>query len=660
MLCSSITMSVINNNIRRIDVQFDKAKQQIDELHVTTIGLHKQAGNLEAVIKHMSLLEDAVSSLSVNSKSRAILHPEQIGGIVTNIHHTLSELHELMLDEPIEHAVQEFMWLVVAKAAVQTLGVILQSFLDRALALNDEISYWDSVLVSPWYTILYTIQIFPYRIWHKLMDTRSCEDDNSADAGQPAPGSHNRATKFNTRQNYFCPGRSQALRTNILSPFITAKFGIKKRLGLLRQIRNFHASSIGLLIEECFPIHTGDNLFDSPESLFIDEHWHTTVFKSVDLMGTLLQSVRFDSGVFELREDTSWISDNGSRLSRERSTDISSSKASPGLVAENLHDILFRLLPAYKTNSLKVVSRLGRPSCLVRYWLPISTVALSASTLLRILTNHRHELVRWATNFGTTAVEFWCNWVIDPIHRLIGTIKHDETSEIALMSRNSLEADRASLERMVIDFILDRGHSKHSGLSLNIDSIAEKVREGDLTPVLRAYEKDLRSPFAGTVRGDLVRALLIQIQKTKVDVEIAIGGIDALLKSQELVFGFVGLTPGILVSYMSLQWLYGLFGNRKGLQVGRKKYELRHALRNIHRTLTLSASTATGLLTSRDHGLLICDAEVLLRKADLILRGADRRTFQEDLNDLVNQRGIDRQFDIIDRMSWTHSEYIRR
>jgi nuclear-control-of-ATPase protein 2 len=40
------------------------------------------------------------------------------------------------------------------------------------------------------------------------------------------------------------------------------------------------------------------------------------------------------------------------------------------------------------------------------------------------------------------------------------------------------------------------------------------------------------------VRGDLVRALLIQIQKTKVDVEIAIGGIDALLKSQELVFGF--------------------------------------------------------------------------------------------------------------------------
>ena len=43
----------------------------------------------------------------------------------------------------------------------------------------------------------------------------------------------------------------------------------------------------------------------------------------------------------------------------------------------------------------------------------------------------------------------------------------------------------------------------------------------------------------GTIRGNLVRALLIQVQKTKVDVELAVNGIDALLKSQELVFGYM-------------------------------------------------------------------------------------------------------------------------
>ena len=96
-------------------------------------------------------------------------------------------------------------------------------------------------------------------------------------------------------------------------------------------------------------------------------------------------------------------------------------------------------------------------------------------------------------------------------------------------------ADRASLERMVVDFIQDQNDLS----ATDTHTIMNSVKEGDLTPVLKAYERDLRSPFVGTIRGDLVRTLLIQIQKTKVDVEVAISGIDSLLKSQELVFGYV-------------------------------------------------------------------------------------------------------------------------
>ncbi|KAM0096990.1 Nuclear control of ATPase protein 2 [Aspergillus fumigatus] len=186
-----------------------------------------------------------------------------------------------------------------------------------------------------------------------------------------------------------------------------------------------------------------------------------------------------------------------------------------------------------------------------------------------------------------------------------------------------LEADRASLERMVLDFVLDRPEYEKELGAKRIDTLTARIREGDLTPVLRAYEKDMRKPFIGTVRGDLVRALLIQIQKTKVDVEIAIGGIDSLLKSQELVFGFVSLTPGIMVTYAFLRWAFGVFGNRKGLEVGRRKHELRHALRDVDRILTLSTPTDTGVLTYKDHGLLVCGADILLRKAATVLRGAD-------------------------------------
>ena len=148
------------------------------------------------------------------------------------------------------------------------------------------------------------------------------------------------------------------------------------------------------------------------------------------------------------------------------------------------------------------------------------------------------------------------------------------------MSRESLRADQESLERMVVDFASDHPNEAGSGYSdTEIQTIRTKVKEGDLSPVLRAYERDLRKPFIGTIRGDLVRALLIQVQKTKVDVEVAIGGIDSLLKSQELVFGLVGLTPGLLITVVTFRWLATISGNRRGLQRSRKQGEAVRLLR---------------------------------------------------------------------------------
>lgn len=49
-----------------------------------------------------------------------------------------------------------------------------------------------------------------------------------------------------------------------------------------------------------------------------------------------------------------------------------------------------------------------------------------------------------------------------------------------------------------------------------LEDLSNAVRQGDLTPVLRIYEQDIKSPLSSLVRGSLVRSLLIQIQKTKV------------------------------------------------------------------------------------------------------------------------------------------------
>jgi nuclear-control-of-ATPase protein 2 len=126
---------------------------------------------------------------------------------------------------------------------------------------------------------------------------------------------------------------------------------------------------------------------------------------------------------------------------------------------------------------------------------------------------------------------------------------------------------------MVIDFAIQHPENGVNYTDSQVTELKMKVKQGDLTPVLKAYEHEMQSPIKNAIVGDLVRTLLIQVQKTKVDVEVAIGGIDSLLKSQELLFGFVGVAPGVLISWFLFQWVRNTFGGRKGLRQGQRKNE---------------------------------------------------------------------------------------
>ncbi len=307
------------------------------------------------------------------------------------------------------------------------------------------------------------------------------------------------------------------------------------------------AAGLGVLMNEClrFDVDEEGNIVtkagkdDHPANGARDE-WKSIVEKSVALMETLTKSVTMlDLGVSEF-EDTVFASvDDESAIVEQSLTSEERQPSRQAMLSKRLQLILDVHLPDHLSASQQLVKRYGRPSILVRYWLPATLLLAFSGTILRIVSQRRAAILTWISEAGETTVDFWVNWVVEPVKRIIGTIRHDTESEVALMSKKSLEGDRASLERMVVDFAVDHS-SADSGRSLSeaeIAGVRAKVKEGDLTPVLRAYENDLRKPFIGTIRGDLVRALLIQIQKTKVDVEVAISGIDSLLKSQELVFG---------------------------------------------------------------------------------------------------------------------------
>ena len=568
----------------------------------------------------------------------------------------------------------ELEWLLVSKATVQTYGLLLSTLLEQTIPLSDDIWYWDEVLGSYTYTGIYTVQTSPLRLWAWSKDIYSDTRTRFAKLRE-APGEAISARDIGSsvtgswRQFYglvreSIVERSLAdLQRRVLSPIALCRGEARRKQARLKRLREMSSSGLGVLVDEGLNFGMED---DSEESVKGEENegheWKVVVERSIALMDTVLCNVTaIETGVSDFEDNVFASVENDPEIST-RSDETQGTR--PAKLSRRLQHILNKHLPNHIAASQKLANEYGRPSKLIRYWLPAGILLLSSTTLLRIFANRKAEIITWIQDFGTTVRDFWINWVIEPTKKIIGTIRHDEDSEVAIMSKESLKGDRDSLERMVVDFAVDNpaaaGSTTGTLNETQISEIRAKVREGDLTPVLRAYENDLKKPFVGTIRGDLVRSLLIQVQKTKVDVEVAISGIDALLKSQELVFGFVGLTPGILVCFSVFRYLGGTFGNRRGLRQGKRAGQTVRVLRNIDRILTQAVPASNNLLSYKDHGLLLCEVHVLRTRAKNLFPGEIEREFLEDVSDLCDiNSGIQTQLKVLERIRWGYAKWLK-
>ncbi|OAP60246.1 hypothetical protein AYL99_05248 [Fonsecaea erecta] len=641
-------MSFIDDDLRRIDAALDRFQLKEAEERVsaaTTEGEQVAATPVEDA--RTAELKAVVRALSTTSSSRPLLRRSRLRSLLRQLGRKEGEQVAV---ETISPDISNLEWIAIGKATAQVYGLILNSLLDRTIPLSESIWYWDDILSSYGNILLYTIQTSPLRFWEQAKDVYT-------DARQKFLQGHNltvsarQATTTVTEgwrefyglvQNSIRERSLTQAQTKILSPFSIARMQARKNLERIQHLRKSSAGTIGRLVRECLVF--GGSMEDRRHGALLqvldaeEDDWQTTIARAAYLL-----------------DSSSRNQDDMEEFSFDPQT------ASSTEVANLLVKILDERLPKQEKEAYDLRLQYGKPSRLVRYWIPAVGLLLSGSTLLRILVNRKAEIAQWFRDLGQTSIDFWTNWVIEPTKKLVGTIRHDEQSEIAIQSRDSLRADRESLERMVVDFAIQ--HPDEKGANFTEAEIAElraKVKEGDLTPVLRAYEREMQSPIKNAIMGDLVRTLLIQVQKTKVDVEVAIGGIDSLLKSQELLFGFVGIAPGVLISYFLFQWLRGVLGGRKGLRQGIRKGETIRLIRNIDRTLTSSdLDIDQGIISEENHGFLLCETHLLRQRAAQVLPRSVWREFLEDLDDLLDvKQGVNRQMQVVRRIEWAYAKWL--
>lgn len=94
----------------------------------------------------------------------------------------------------------------------------------------------------------------------------------------------------------------------------------------------------------------------------------------------------------------------------------------------------------------------------------------------------------------------------------------------------------------------------------------------------------------GAVSGHLVQTLLIQIQKTKVDVEVAMAALDKLLKANELNFAFLAVGPSLLLLWAVSSQAKSSWQGVAGKNLKIVSIQMRDSLRQVERLLNLAST----------------------------------------------------------------------
>ncbi|CAN3373779.1 hypothetical protein DIURU_005811 [Diutina rugosa] len=240
----------------------------------------------------------------------------------------------------------------------------------------------------------------------------------------------------------------------------------------------------------------------------------------------------------------------------------------------------------------------GQLPFLQRWWPVLLVLVWYGPKTSKTLQENWDSIVHWVKhNLVDTTVGFFRNWVVEPLNNMFSILRQD--NDLSITSRDSLKSDMTSLERMLLDYAHDEN------ISVTPEQIHQDILKGDMTMVMSKYEQEIRTPIKSLMKGDLVRSLLIQIQRSKVDGAIAINGIDKLIKSQQLLFGLVSVSPSVFILYKLWGWIF----RSKPLMIDGKQLNVM-CLRSLNAIESYLVQASTGEF---------CEGDLLVEVINLII-----------------------------------------
>uniref|UniRef100_A0A2P2Q3P5 Uncharacterized protein n=1 Tax=Rhizophora mucronata TaxID=61149 RepID=A0A2P2Q3P5_RHIMU len=154
------------------------------------------------------------------------------------------------------------------------------------------------------------------------------------------------------------------------------------------------------------------------------------------------------------------------------------------------------------------------------------------------------DIDNWIQEARDSIVNFFCDHVEQPLLSI-----RDELFETfrkrhkGVMEVEEVQLTANSLHRMLLTFTEQTKGQK----------FPENASDQEMLEIVMSrYEKELMHPIQNLVSGELARALLIQVQKLKLDIETAMLELDQILKANEINFAILAALPAFFISLILL------------------------------------------------------------------------------------------------------------
>lgn len=597
-------------------------------------------------------LEGAKQTL--NAYNRDDKNNERLGEFTlkcTDIHKFLEIIEHIKEKEYLKSENEYVITLSKLTVLYVTIGVVYtvgKTLVDTTLDILDDINYYECILARKYTVMLYFLQTLPTNAYNFLTEVKGFDAKVIKTSNLPQWLPEFSRSAYLETVNFVKVGYS--LIQKYIDEFIKSPttFILEKQQDSRSLLVNFWNCTFSL------PYYYSKYQIQSKRRALVGIQQ-----SNVAKLGYLLyRAPRYDIQNTNIDIDLSF---HDNLLSLLREDDFTYTTRGSGSL-ESLVEVMSEL-DHFKGKLSAARMQNGAPSYWTRNWpiiVPcvIFTLSYMPSTfrsihLLATDAGVRRELADYLLDKASFTVDtiasFWQNWIVDPINNILKTIRHDDTSKIALMSQKSLDSDLQSLERMVLDYVRD----SQSDADIDFAALQEATRSGDMTVVMSNYERDLKSPVKSIILGDMVRNILIQIQKTKVDGSLALNGVDQILKSQELVFGFVAASPSLFILW-ALKNSFMSWYNGESYERSRKSYmsqlqsRMSKSLGTVEKLVgfLVVQERGGGVCTSSNgeskqdyykNGLIFIELKHLKALASQVLPVYMLQQFNEDLEDLIQQ-----------------------